>query len=82
MYYMGGELKSLAAMSLWRSVDFPQEFRECPDDMGRSSQFWAREIVRRQESAPRAPVGDDYSGAGDVTEACTEYGPVRKARLT
>jgi hypothetical protein len=53
MYYMGGELKSLAAMSLWRSVDFPQEFRECPDDMGRSSQFWAREIVRRQESAPQ-----------------------------
>lgn len=54
MCYVGGELKSLAAMSLSRNVNFPKEIRECPDDVGRSSQFWARGAVRRQESATHA----------------------------
>lgn len=71
----GSELTLIAPTSLSRHVDFPEEFRVCPDEVGRSSQFWARKFARRQEpTPPRAPVGDDYSGGGDATEVCTACG--------
>ncbi len=52
MDHLDNALKSIAATSLSRSVDFPEEFRECPYDADMSSQVWARETAHRQESAP------------------------------
>ena len=75
-------LRSVASTSLLRHVAPPEGVHECFHEVGRSSPFWARKFARRQEPTPPAPVGDDYSGGGDATEARAARHRVHQARLT